>query len=392
MIDFESEWKEASATLVSLLNQRSVSKRQWQELFVTVHRICTWVEDGSNLVEEEFQKEVHRYVLGASNRIGIHEEDNAILRAYVVEWGKFCAQAEYIPKPFCYILEHFHTATKPAPSMQDTVDLVSLKMLNDWNETIFTGMKAKLQNAALRLIEAERNGEDFDPQLVIGVRQSYVSLSLINHDNLAAYKDNFERAYIDETEQFYMSHAPQLAERCVAILVVQFQEQILSECPALISERQTEKLRMLYRLINKTPDGIDPILKYLDEFIKAEGLNDMLANAETITTDPEKYVEQLLTMFSKFSQLVLNAFYDDPRCLTARDKAFQSVVNDTSVFKLEIANSKIRGAGRVQAESRCPELLANYTDLLLRKTGLSKRLTSEEIDTKLNDVVRFSSF
>lgn len=46
--------------------------------------------------------------------------------------------------------------------------------------------------------------------------------------------------------------------------------------------------------------------------------------------------------------------------------------------------------GRIQAESRCPELLANYTDLLLRKTGLSKRLGSEDIDRKLNDVV--SSF
>lgn len=43
----------------------------------------------------------------------------------------------------------------------------------------------------------------------------------------------------------------------------------------------------------------------------------------------------------------------------------------------------------MQAESRCPELLANFCDLLLRKTALSKRLSSEEIDAKLNDVVRF---
>lgn len=38
-------------------------------------------------------------------------------------------------------------------------------------------------------------------------------------------------------------------------------------------------------------------------------------------------------------------------------------------------------------ESKCPELLANYCDMLLRKTPLSKKLTSEEVETKLKDVV-----
>lgn len=40
-------------------------------------------------------------------------------------------------------------------------------------------------------------------------------------------------------------------------------------------------------------------------------------------------------------------------------------------------------------ESRCPELLANYCDVLLRKSNISKKLSSEEIDDKLNNVVRF---
>lgn len=43
-----------------------------------------------------------------------------------------------------------------------------------------------------------------------------------------------------------------------------------------------------------------------------------------------------------------------------------------------------------QPESKCPELLANYCDMLLRKTPLSKRLTSDEIESKLKDVVSVS--
>lgn len=42
-----------------------------------------------------------------------------------------------------------------------------------------------------------------------------------------------------------------------------------------------------------------------------------------------------------------------------------------------------------QPESKCPELLANYCDMLLRKTPLSKRLTSDQIESKLRDVVSF---
>jgi len=38
-------------------------------------------------------------------------------------------------------------------------------------------------------------------------------------------------------------------------------------------------------------------------------------------------------------------------------------------------------------ESKCPELLANYCDMLLRKTALSKKLTSEEVERKLREVV-----
>lgn len=47
-------------------------------------------------------------------------------------------------------------------------------------------------------------------------------------------------------------------------------------------------------------------------------------------------MERLLSLFNQFSQLVKEAFDDDPRFLTARDKAYKHVVNDTSVFRLDL--------------------------------------------------------
>lgn len=44
-------------------------------------------------------------------------------------------------------------------------------------------------------------------------------------------------------------------------------------------------------------------------------------------------------------------------------------------------------SGKGSIESRSPELLATYCDQLLRKSAVSKRLSSEEIDEKLNNVL-----
>jgi len=46
-------------------------------------------------------------------------------------------------------------------------------MLDSWNECIFHNIKYRLQDSAMKLVHAERNGEAFDSQLVIGVRESY---------------------------------------------------------------------------------------------------------------------------------------------------------------------------------------------------------------------------
>ncbi|CAF4306166.1 unnamed protein product, partial [Adineta steineri] len=48
-----------------------------------------------------------------------------------------------------------------------------------------------------------------------------------------------------------------------------------------------------------------------------------------------------------------------------------------------------RGATRTTlAESRCPELLAQYCDILLRKgTSTHKKYSSEEIEVKIKDVL-----
>lgn len=183
-----------------------------------------------------------------------------------------------------------------------------------------------------------------------------------------------------------------LSDCCVKVLVTSIKDTILAECSSLIKNNETSKLNLMFRLIDRVQDGIQPMLQDLENFIVCQGLADMMACAEIITQDSEKYIEQLLDLFRRFSLLVKDAFDDDPRFLTSRDKAFKHVVNDTSVFKLELPTkpksmTNNNSVAKIQPESRCPELLANYCDMLLRKTPLSRKLTSDEIEFKLKEVV-----
>uniref|UniRef100_A0A665TKH7 Cullin-5 n=1 Tax=Echeneis naucrates TaxID=173247 RepID=A0A665TKH7_ECHNA len=333
-------------------------------------------------------------------RVLSHQDDTALLKAYIAEWRKFFTQCDILPKPFCQL--EITLMGKQGSNKKSNVEdsIVRKLMLDTWNESIFSNIKNRLQDSAMKLVHAERLGEAFDSQLVIGVRESYVNLCSNPDDKLQIYRDNFEKAYMDSTERFYRTQAPAylqqngvqnymkyLMECCVNALVTSFKETILAECPGMIKRNETEKLHLMFSLMDKVPSGIDPMLKDLEEHIMSAGLADMVASAETITSDSEKYVEQLLTLFNRFSRLVKEAFQDDPRFLTARDKAYKAVVNDATIFKLELP-MKQKGVGlKTQPESKCPELLANYCDMLLRKTPLSKKLTSEEIEAKLKEVL-----
>ncbi|KAI4814922.1 hypothetical protein KUCAC02_005098 [Chaenocephalus aceratus] len=332
-------------------------------------------------------------------RVLSHQDDTALLKAYIVEWRKFFTQCDILPKPFCQleITLMGKQGSNKKTNMEDSI--VRKLMLDTWNESIFSNIKSRLQDSAMKL-------------LVIGVRESYVNLCSNPEDKLQIYRDNFEKAYLDSTERFYRTQAPSylqqngvqnymkyadaklreeekralryletrrecnsvqaLMECCVNALVTSFKETILVESPGMIKRNETDRLHLMFSLMDKVPSGIEPMLKDLEDHI---------------CNDSEKYVEQLLTLFNRFSKLVKEAFQDDPRFLTARDKAYKAVVNDATIFKLELP-TKQKGVGmKTQPESKCPELLANYCDMLLRKTTLSKKLTSEEIELKLKEVL-----
>ena len=105
------------------------------------------------------------------------------------------------------------------------------------------------------------------------------------------------------------SSVQNLVDSCVSVLVTSHKETILSECADMIRANETEKLQLMFKLMDRVPDeGISPMLADLETHIYANGIADMVESADVITQDSEKYVEKLLALFRRFSQLASDAF------------------------------------------------------------------------------------
>ncbi|XP_055923127.1 cullin-5 [Eupeodes corollae] len=429
---FEDVWPLMRCTVLKLLKQEAVSQVEWQDLFYGVHLVCLWDDRGASKIYDSLKNDIVEFIEQAQKKVQNQSGEQALLKTYIVEWRKFFTQSSYLPLPFRQLeitlqgrsLSSANNASINQKKLNNDESIVRKLMLDSWNKNIFIDIKDHLQESAMKIVHSERNGEAYDCQLVIGVRESYVNLCSNPEDKLEIYREYFEAAYLKATNNFYnikasdqqqsngvqafMKYADAkireeeirakrylesssfhaLSQCCIKVLIENHLNTILAECSTLIKNYEVEKLNLMFRLLDRVQNGIEPMLRDLENHIVTAGLADMLSVSDIIVQDSEKYVERLLELFKKFSALAKNAFNNDPRFLTSRDKAFKTVVNDISVFKLELpTNVSNRGIKHTSPESKCPELLANYCDMLLRRTPLSKRLTTEQIDKSLRDVL-----
>lgn len=178
--------------VLKLLKQEAVNQAEWQDLFGAVHLVCLWDEKGPYKLRDALQQDIVMYISQAQYRVQLEEQ--ALLKGYIAEWGKFFTQCNYLPTPFRQLESSIYSMTKGNSSLgssnmsnaqkknnnnNNEDSLVRKLMLDSWNENIFMGIKQRLQDSAMKLVQAERNGESFDSQLVIGVRESYGMLLLV---------------------------------------------------------------------------------------------------------------------------------------------------------------------------------------------------------------------
>uniref|UniRef100_A0A183BIJ1 Cullin domain-containing protein n=1 Tax=Globodera pallida TaxID=36090 RepID=A0A183BIJ1_GLOPA len=169
-ISFETEWAKTLPVVRNLLHKENVSKKDWQDMFTTNNRIAAWVADGCDRLLSELGFELLDHVTDAAKNIHAHNDDDSLLRAYIQEWENYSQLCRYLPLPFNFIEKYLaKTPSRPRAETQKVRNV----MLEYWNGYVFADISQRLLNAAMGMVERERNRELVNSQLVVGVRESF---------------------------------------------------------------------------------------------------------------------------------------------------------------------------------------------------------------------------
>ena len=274
-------------------------------------------------------------------------------------------------------------------------------------EHVFESLKQRLRHEILREIEKDRDGETVNHSVVHGVIMSFVQINRHARNNLQLYVKEFETPFLHATAAYYeresaaflmdkncssymqkaelrldeevlrarkfldVSSYEKVARECETKLVTDHQSMMQIECEKMVKNEMLEDLTRMYNLLRRIPDGINPMLDVFQKYVSETGLKEMVALDKEKNLEPQKYVETLLSIHKKHSDLVEKAFSVDASFVAALDKACRCIVN----FKPKNEKSV-----------KAPELLARYCDMLLKKGP--KEQGEMEIEDKLAHVIK----
>ncbi|CAG8505419.1 9997_t:CDS:10, partial [Scutellospora calospora] len=277
-----------------------------------------------------------------------------------------------------------------------------------WKERVIDDIRLKhsdrLMYQIFELIRRDRDGKDTVPNVVADAISSLVELNILtDNKQLHLYSEVFEKPYLEKTKQYYeresaavisndnisqyMKKANERLEQevarnlkychpdshsiiikeCETQYVAMHQSRIHGEFEAMISNEKYEDCTMAYNLLSRIPDGVNPLLEIFEKYISNIGKGMIERMGNSIAKDPREYVESLMDLHIKYMIVCQKVFINDSAFVAAVDKAFRTIVNDTSTNP--IAHS--------------PEVLARYCDVLLKKThkgGFSEQEVEEKLD------------
>ena len=139
--------------------QEDVSRVEWHDLFKMIYSVYLWDDKGPSKVYSALREDILEFIKQAQERVLSHQEEQALLKDYIAEWGKF----------FTLLASWRLPCKTSGPVSQKTSSnesVVRKLMLDSRNQSIFSNIKQRLQDSAMKLVHAERTGEAIDSQLV----------------------------------------------------------------------------------------------------------------------------------------------------------------------------------------------------------------------------------
>lgn len=404
----------------------SLSKSEYMTMYATAYDYCTASRNptkatavatkGAQLSGRDLYLRIKGFLATFCNE-GCQEAQKqprgeGLLKFFTEAWGSYTTSSRVLNNLFSYLNRHW-VRREVEEGNKEVCEIYRLAMIV-WKENILFTIHEQLIDAVLELIEKERMGETINTRLVSGVVECLVALG---HEGdefdkytgaLAVYKRYFEDQFLNRTDAFYkveseafLANNPitefmkkiekrleeekrrvgvylhastehELSTRCEHVMIKANLAALTTEFQGLLDADRTDDLGRMFLLIQRVPQGLDPLRSTLEAHVHNMGsqavakLGDKMNSAST--EDPKEYVETILQVHAKYQKLVDEAFKNEPTFVAALDKACRQFTNDNVVTKA------------AKSASKSAELLAKHADALLKKA-------EEELDRHLDDIM-----
>ena len=293
-------------------------------------------------------------------------------------------------------------------------DVYTLHLVR-WKEDLFATVQTHVMQSVLKMVEKQRSGETIEQAQIKSIVDSFVSLGLDECDptksTLDVYRYYFEKPFLASTQEYYRTESKQfvaensvveymkkaearcdeeqdrvglylhpdimqpLMRTCHQVLIAEQSTLLRDEFQMLLdNDRQGDMARM-YKLLSRIPEGLEPLRLRFETHVRKAGLSavtKVTAGGAQETVEPKVYVEALLEIHARYKHLVDDAFQGEAEFVRSLDNACREFVNRNAVCQ--------------QGSSKSPELLAKYTDSLLKKSTRSAE--EADLEDMLEQIVR----
>lgn len=289
-------------------------------------------------------------------------------------------------------------------------DIYTLHLVR-WKEDMFMATQENVMKSVLRLVEKQRNGETIEQSQIKSVVDSFVSLGLDESDStkttLDVYKEFFEKPFLNATAEYYKQESSRfladnsvvdymkkaearldeekervplylldeimapLMKTCETVLIADHSQALREEFQLLLDQDRIDDLARMYKLLARIPQGLDPLRTRFENHVRKAGLS-AVEKVATDDLEPKVYVEALLEVHTQYQDLVNKAFAGESEFVRSLDNACREFVNRNKVCK--------------SGSTKSPELLAKYTDQLLKKSG-AKMSEEDDMEKQLTQIM-----
>jgi len=375
---------------INEIQNGNASKLKYEELYRNAYNLVlnkhgSMLYDGVKRSIEEKVQEVFRIVSPTPNA--------TFLQVSVTQWERHKLTMTMIRDVLMYMDKTFCVRNK-----KTVIYDVGMELFRDIvvkHESVLP----RLQKVLLENILSERQHEPINRTLM---KSALSMLVEVNVSSKSLYQEEFENAFLKETQTFYIKEAQfflnnntvpdylkkiearlleeedrasayldesskkKLMDVVEAEVITKYAEQLIKNSSSgaipMFTKDMLDDLKRMYRLFSRIPSSLTILKDEMRSFVRESG--EKIVSDEENKKNPNKFVQEVLDMRLKYFKIVSESFGDDRRFSRTLKESFEHFIN---------------------LDARAAQYLSLFIDEMIKNS--SKDLSEDIADQKLDQVI-----